>query len=482
MPPKAKPKAKSKGRAKASPAKPAREAPAPSPSKKRAAEAPAAAAPALKRAKTSELVAHARTAASGGVKAQQSRSVDPQVPNASSFSVVDDFAVKLNQTHMEKGLNNNKFYIIQALESGGKFYAWNRWGRVGDSGQNKLMPCSSKDHALKEFKKKFREKTVNDWDNRDSFKPVNGKYYLVDTEEGGAGDDAPMGKLTEGQIGKGQLVLDKLEKALNAKSKKDVLETLSSEFYSLIPHDFGFKRAPAIDTNEMLQSKIELLKFFLRMGFDSVEEDKSLTPISGIMDLPCPKTLHDVNDAICGKGDISASVSKGEEAAKKQAGNPQQQMSAHLYAAIFLYTGNAIYRNLNQCLNNQDRSKIKKYFKYLRLLFEAMQSLPKQKRTLYRGLAVNLYDKWAEGSTITWWGVNSCTSELSVAQNFAKSAGSSTICTIECNTASDISELSFFSHEKESLLMPGTKLLVKKKKMNGSVAEFTLQEVGNEIA
>jgi len=139
-------------------------------------------------------------------------------------------------------------------------------------------------------------------------------------------------------------------------------------------------------------------------------------------------------------------------------------------------------RNLNQCLNNQDRSKIKKYFKYLRLLFEAMQCLPKQKRTLYRGLAVNLYDKWTEGETITFWGVSSCTSDLSVAQNFAKSAGSSTICTIECTTASDISELSFYSHEKESLLMPGTKLLVKKKKMNGSVAEFTLQEVGNEIA
>ena len=41
-----------------------------------------------------------------------------------------------------------------------------------------------------EFEKKFREKTQNPWSNRDSFKPVDGKYSIVETEdtEGGGND------------------------------------------------------------------------------------------------------------------------------------------------------------------------------------------------------------------------------------------------------------------------------------------------------
>lgn len=39
-----------------------------------------------------------------------------------------DYDCTLNQTNI--GSNNNKFYIIQLLEDGGRFACWNRWGRV----------------------------------------------------------------------------------------------------------------------------------------------------------------------------------------------------------------------------------------------------------------------------------------------------------------------------------------------------------------
>ena len=39
-----------------------------------------------------------------------------------------DFDCMLNQTNI--GNNNNKFYVIQLLTVGKKFYVWNRWGRV----------------------------------------------------------------------------------------------------------------------------------------------------------------------------------------------------------------------------------------------------------------------------------------------------------------------------------------------------------------
>ena len=50
----------------------------------------------------------------------------------------DVYDVTLNQTNI--GMNNNKFYVIQVLErdDGKQFYVWNRWGRIGLDGQNKV--------------------------------------------------------------------------------------------------------------------------------------------------------------------------------------------------------------------------------------------------------------------------------------------------------------------------------------------------------
>ena len=62
--------------------------------------------------------------------------VDDNCPLKSTAKVHEDYDCMLNQTNI--GANNNKFYVIQVLESGGKFYAWNRWGRVGEVGQTAL--------------------------------------------------------------------------------------------------------------------------------------------------------------------------------------------------------------------------------------------------------------------------------------------------------------------------------------------------------
>mmetsp|Transcript_56620 Transcript_56620/g.165587 ORF Transcript_56620/g.165587 Transcript_56620/m.165587 type:complete len:501 (+) Transcript_56620:80-1582(+) len=499
MPPKAKakgkakaaakvrPEAKAKGKARAEPKSPARAKAAPTPASpaKRKAEAPASS-PALKRSKTAEALEKAKAAASsGGNRRGGARAVDSRVPNASNLKVVEEYSVKLNQTHIDA--NNNKYYIIQVLEGDGKYFAWNRWGRVGEPGQNKLMPCATVDMAIKEFEKKFREKTVNQWANRANFKAVNGKYHIVETEESGGGgqDQAPMGKLTEAQIGKGQAVLEQIQAEMKKRggdAKK--LEVLSSEFYTLIPHNFGRNRPPAIVSDDMLQAKMELLKFYLRMGFEEIEEEAGITPVSGVMQLALPKSLNEAATGLCTKGDIDKSSKKGEELAKKQAGKPSRKMEAPLYGSIMLYTANAIYRDLNQCLRDENRAKLRKYFKYLRLFFESMACLPKRKVTLWRGLSVDLHgnSQYKVGNTVTWWGVSSCTADINVAKNFAKGCGGKcTIITVESETASDISQITFYSNEKESLLCPGTQLQVKSNKMNGNVCEITLKEVGRVI-
>ena len=105
----------------------------------------------------------AAPAAPSGGGGGRVRQPDRSVPGGASFAVHEDYDVKLMQTNIGGGRNNNKFYIIQVLVSGGKYFSWNRWGRLGEEGQNKLEACASEEEAIKSFSKKFKDKTKNTW-------------------------------------------------------------------------------------------------------------------------------------------------------------------------------------------------------------------------------------------------------------------------------------------------------------------------------
>jgi len=49
-------------------------------------------------------------------------------------------------------------------------------------------------------------------------------------------------------------------------------------------------------------------------------------------------------------GSIRSSVERGEQLARSKAGGPVKPMDKHKYGAIVLYTGNSIYRQLNEAL------------------------------------------------------------------------------------------------------------------------------------
>src|SRR5262245_36985663 len=78
--------------------------------------------------------------------------VDEHCPLSGKGKVVDEWDAMLNQTNI--GANNNKFYVIQLVEAGGKFYAWTRWGRVGEVGQSALLGNGTRADAEKSFKGK----------------------------------------------------------------------------------------------------------------------------------------------------------------------------------------------------------------------------------------------------------------------------------------------------------------------------------------
>ncbi|XP_061775538.1 poly [ADP-ribose] polymerase 2 isoform X2 [Nerophis ophidion] len=221
----------------------------------------------------------------------------------------DVYDVMMNQTNLQ--FNNNKYYLIQLLEDDASkaFSVWMRWGRVGKVGQNSLTLCNGDLQKAKDiFKKKFLDKTKNEWEHRASFEKVAGKYDMVHMDYSTSSKDeketlpvtevpekktskldikvqsllelicdikameevvlemkfdtrkAPLGKLTLEQISAGYTALKRIETCLKHKDRARELVEACNQFYTRIPHDFGLKTPPVIRTEDELKKKIELLE------------------------------------------------------------------------------------------------------------------------------------------------------------------------------------------------------------------------------
>ncbi|ROT65082.1 poly [Penaeus vannamei] len=106
-------------------------------------------------------------------------------------TVHEEYACMLNQTNI--GQNNNKFYVIQVAKDSGDFLCFTRWGRVhffshppvrqGEEGQWNIDCMEKAEDAIKAFEKKFKDKTRNNWADRDNFEPVAKKYTLLEMGE-----------------------------------------------------------------------------------------------------------------------------------------------------------------------------------------------------------------------------------------------------------------------------------------------------------
>jgi predicted DNA-binding WGR domain protein len=96
--------------------------------------------------------------------------------------------------------NNSKFFIVQVLTDGSKYYEFARWGRLGSVGMNHLTQFDANREAAEQaFRNRyessfmegydmeliftyifrFKAKTGNDWDKRKNFTPMQGKYTML---------------------------------------------------------------------------------------------------------------------------------------------------------------------------------------------------------------------------------------------------------------------------------------------------------------
>lgn len=86
--------------------------------------------------------------------------------------------------------------------------------------------------------------------------------------------------------------------------------------------------------------------------------------------------------------------------------------------------------------------------------------LPVRTEPLWRGVSLDMRAQYPLGRTVTWWGVSSCTSRLSVAKAFLGHRGKRTLFEVSPARAVGIRSFSAFTGEEESILAPGTQLKV----------------------
>ncbi|XP_042883677.1 protein mono-ADP-ribosyltransferase PARP3-like isoform X1 [Penaeus japonicus] len=246
-------------------------------------------------------------------------------------TVYEDYACMLNQTNI--GQNNNKFYVIQIVQDKKNFICYTRWGRVGEEGKWNADSMKSADDAIKSFEKKFKDKTRNDWANRENFEAVPKKYTLLEMDDDSDEEDdtdavdslvpkkelasfkgpcnlhprtilmiklifsddmfvnqmadmsldvkkMPLGKISKIQIAKGLEALIDIEDAIKQNKPRSVLMELTSKFFTLIPHNFGRTAPPVIDTDDVVQKKKEVMLTLSDIELtQSLQKDKESTGV-----------------------------------------------------------------------------------------------------------------------------------------------------------------------------------------------------------
>lgn len=225
--------------------------------------------------------------------------------------------------------NKNSYYKLQVLKADmeNKFWLFRSWGRIGTSvGDTMTDSYSSAQIAVGEFEKIFKAKTGNTWNSGEPFKKKRGKYYLleVDYESEKSAKTInekssipsklaasvqdlmkllfdmesmrkamisfdldlvkmPLGKLSKNQLQEAYKVLSELSELVATGGSNAKFVGLSNKFYTLVPHNFGMRNAPLIDTLELIRGKREmvdsLLEIEIAYAMLQADVDDTLNPL-----------------------------------------------------------------------------------------------------------------------------------------------------------------------------------------------------------
>lgn len=263
----------------------------------------------------------------------------------------------------------------------------------------------------------------------------------------------------------------------------DEIDWLPSKGWNKLTAQGGGADADTADRmGEFIASTMELHQLYLERLASVKDEGLELPAITGVFDT----ALMDFREAVAPVAKLLSGldwhVQRSHQFGEKQVVGAAGGLSADEVAALYLYTcESAFYRQINATLRNPDRTRIVPYLPYLRLLFSAVSRLPARKESLWRGVSLDLRAQYPLGRTVTWWGVSSCTSELSVAKAFLGSRGKRTLFEVLPERAVGIRRFSAFTGEEEFILTPGTQLKVTNVKAErGGLCTVQLTELAEQ--
>jgi uracil DNA glycosylase len=214
---------------------------------------------------------------------------------------------------------------------------------------------------------------------------------------------------------------------------------------------------------DFITRTMELHKFYLeRLQEVKDEAQQALPAIAGVMATPLMPFAEAMGPVVRLLRGLDYYVKASAEFARKAVAEKKSVgLSEHEVAALYLYTAeSAFYRQLNATLRNPNRELVRPYYPYLRLFFSALSKQKGHTGSLWRGVALDLRPQYPKDGTVTWWGVSSCTSKLSVAQGFLGSRGRRMLFEVKPAGAVSIRSFSAFTGEEEYVLPPGTQLKV----------------------
>jgi hypothetical protein len=204
-------------------------------------------------------------------------------------------------------------------------------------------------------------------------------------------------------------------------------------------------------------------KVMVRMCDFTSEPKRMLPPVIGYEEKP----LVSLEEAVQPLLHVVPDVQRMVWTVKQNCQDLQDHLSSDESASIMLYTlewmprESCFYFILNKTLRSQNRNELLPWFLYLRLFISSLSKLPStERRTIYRGIKMDVSNEFPEGKTFIWWGFSSCTSAMKVLEQFLGKTGHRTIFNIECDSAKDITKHSFFQSENEVLMYPARQFQV----------------------
>jgi uracil DNA glycosylase len=269
--------------------------------------------------------------------------------------------------------------------------------------------------------------------------------------------------------------------ALNALGA-DGIDWLPSKGWNDAGRDGGADAGTADRMGAFIASTMELHKLYLERLAGVKDEGLELPAISGVFGSPLMPFRESVAPVAKLLSGLDWHVEQSYRFGENLPAAETSGLSADEIAALYLYTcESAFYRQINATLRSPDRSRIVPYLPYLRLLFSAVSHLPARTEPLWRGVSLDLRAQYPPGRTVTWWGVSSCTSKLSVAQAFLGRRGKRTLFEVRPRRAVGIRRFSAFTGEEEFILAPGTQLEVTDVRAErGGLCTVTLTELDEQ--